>query len=234
MDAATSRVAQARIDLKRTEQLVARQFSSPAELDQQKLALNQADAQLRSALAQREVFANQRSYTVLTADRDGVVTAIAAETGQVVGAGQSVVTVAADGEREVAISIAEARVNELRDARTLQVSVWAHPGRSWPGVLRELAPAADSVTRTYSAESRSGTPTEGAAAGHDGSVLARDVDGTSAIRLPLTAIVDQEDRRQVWVVDPRPRGSQREKSCWGVRRTTPCWSPPDSPTAKPW
>ena len=90
-----SRVAQARIDLQRTEQLLARQFASQAELDQQRLALDQAEAQLRSAQAQREIHANQRGFTVLTADRDGVVTAIAAEAGQVVAAGQSVVTVAA-------------------------------------------------------------------------------------------------------------------------------------------
>lgn len=204
VDAARSRVAQARIDLQRTEQLLARQFASRAELDQQKLALDQAEAQLRSANAQRDVSANQRSYTVLTADRDGVVTAIGAETGQVVAAGQSVVTVAADGEREVAISIPESRVDELRQAKTLQVSVWAHPGRTWTGILRELAPGTDSVTRTYSARIsvREADPAV-LRMGLTASVFAPDVEGTSAIRLPLTAIVDQKGQRQVWVVDPK-------------------------------
>ena len=202
VDAARSRVAQARVDLQRTEQLVARQFSSRAELDQQKLALDQAEAQLRSAQAQREIYANQRGFTVLTADRDGVVTAISTETGQVVGAGQSVVTVAAEGEREVAISIPEGRVDELRKARSLQVSVWAHPGRRWTGVLRELAPATDSVTRTYSARITIQDPDrELLRLGMTASVVAPDVDGTSAIRLPLTAVVDAEGRRHVWVVD---------------------------------
>jgi RND family efflux transporter MFP subunit len=203
VDAAKSRVAQARIDLQRTEQLLARQFASRAELDQQKLALDQAESQLRSALAQRDIGMNQRGYTVLTADRDGVVTAIGAETGQVVAAGQPVVTVAADGEREVAISIPESRVDELRLARTLQVSVWAHPGRSWDGVLRELAPATDSVTRTYSARISIRTPDPTLLRlGMTASVHAPDIEGTSVIRLPLTAVIDQEGRHQVWVVDP--------------------------------
>ena len=204
VDAAKSRVAQARIDLQRSEQLLARQFASRAELDQQKLALDQAEAQLRSAQAQREIHANQRGFTVLTADRDGVVTAIGAETGQVVGAGQSVVTVAAEGEREVAISIPEGRVDELRNARSLQVSIWAHPGRRWKGVLRELAPATDSVTRTYAARITIQDPDrELLRLGMTASVSAPDVDGTSAIRLPLTAIVDAQGRRHVWVVDPK-------------------------------
>jgi multidrug efflux system membrane fusion protein len=204
VDAARSRAAQARIDLQRTEQLLARQFASRAELDQQKLALDQAEAQLRSALAQRDSSANQRSYTVLTADRDGVVTAIGAEAGQVVAAGHPVVSVAADGEREVAISIPESRVDELRQAKTLQVSVWAHPGRTWTGVLRELAPGTDSVTRTYSARIsiRDADPAV-LRLGMTASVFAPDVDGASAIRLPLTAIVDREGKRQVWVVDPK-------------------------------
>lgn len=202
VDAARSRLAQDRIDLQRTEQLLSRKFASQAELDQQKLALDQAEAQLRSALAQRDALVNQRGYTVLVADRDGVVTAISAEAGQVVAAGQPVVTVAADGEREVAISIPESRVDELRQAGTLQVSVWAHPGRSWSGVLRELAPATDSVTRTYSARIsiRDPDPTI-LRLGMTASVSVRDVEGASAIRLPLTAIIDQEGERRVWVVD---------------------------------
>lgn len=207
VDAARSRAAQARIDLQRTEQLLARQFASRAELDQHKLSLDQAEAQLRSALAQRGALVNQRGYTVLTSDRDGVVTAISAEAGQVVAAGQSVVTVAADGAREVAISIPESRVDELRRAEALQVSVWAHPGRNWAGNLRELAPGTDNVTRTYSARVsiRDADPAV-LMLGMTASVFAPDVEGTSAIRVPLTAIIDQQGKRQVWVVDP---GSQR-------------------------
>ncbi|MDC6166617.1 efflux RND transporter periplasmic adaptor subunit [Paucibacter sp. XJ19-41] len=204
VDAARSRVAQARIDLQRTEALLARQFASRAELDQQKLALDQAEAQLRAALAQRQAQENQRGYTVLTADRDGVVTAITAEAGQVVAAGQSVVTLAADGDREVAISIPESRLDELRQARGMQVSVWAHPGRSWNGELRELAPGTDSVTRTYSARIaiRNADP-QLLRLGMTASVLVSNVEGASAIRLPLTAILDRDGQRHVWIVDPK-------------------------------
>jgi RND family efflux transporter MFP subunit len=204
VDAAKSRVAQARVDLQRAEQLLARKFASQAEVDQLRLALDQAESQFRSAQAQREISVNQRDYTVLTADRDGVVTAIAAEAGQVVTAGQPVATVAADGDREVAISIPESRVDELRNAHSLQVSVWAHPGKTWNGVLRELAPDTDSVTRTYSA--RISIPDFDPALlrlGMTATVRAPDVDGTSAIRLPLTAIDDQGGHRQVWIVDPK-------------------------------
>jgi multidrug efflux system membrane fusion protein len=204
VDAARSRKAQASVDLQRTEQLLARQFASQAEVDHQRLALDQAEAQLRSALARQQLNSNQRGYTTLVADRDGVVSALHAETGSVVAAGQSVVTLAADGEREVSISIPESRVDELRLARNLQVAVWAHPGKSWTGTLRELAPDTDSVTRTYSARIAIAQPDPALLRlGMTASVLAPDVDGKSAIRLPLTAIVDGGGKTSVWVVDAK-------------------------------
>lgn len=207
VDAARSRVAQARVDVKRIEQLLSRNFASQAELDQQRLALDQAEAQLRSAMARQKLNANEQGFTTLVADRDGVVSAISAEAGQVVAAGQTVVTVAADGEREVAISVPESRVDELRNATSLKVSVWAHPDQSWSGTLRELAPDTDSVTRTYSARISIQQPDETALRlGMTASVLAPDVEGSRAIRLPLTAIVDHGGTRQVWVVAP---GSSR-------------------------
>ncbi|WP_296000845.1 efflux RND transporter periplasmic adaptor subunit [Rugamonas sp.] len=205
-DAARSRVAQARVDVARTEQLLARQFASQAELDHQRLALQQAEAQLRAAQAHQQLNVNQRGYTTLVADRDGVVSALQAEAGQVVAAGQPVVTLAADGEREVAINIPESRIDELRQAHDLQVSVWAHPGQTWHGVLRELAPDTDSVTRTYSARITIGQPDPALLRlGMTASVYAPDVDGQRAIRLPLTAIVDGDGKRQVWVVDQKTR-----------------------------
>ena len=203
VDAARSRVAQNRIDLQRTEQLLARNFASPAEVDQQRLALAQSESQLQAALAQQQIKVNQRGYTMLAADRDGVVSAIHAEAGQVVSPGQAVVTLAADGEREVVVAIAESRVDELKRAKSLQVSVWAQPGKRYDGALRELAPDTDSVTRTYSARISVKNPDAALRLGMTASVFAADVDGASAIRLPLTAILNKDGESLVWVVDAR-------------------------------
>jgi RND family efflux transporter MFP subunit len=205
VEAAMSQVAQARVDVRRIEALLQRNFASQSELDHQRLALDQAEAQLRAALARRQLNANLRGFTTLVADRDGVVSTISVEAGQVVAAGQPVVTVQADGEREVAVSIPESRVDELRKAKTLQVAVWAHPGKTWTGTLREMAPDTDNVTRTYSARISIHDPDPAELRlGMTASVFAPDVDGNAAIRLPLTAIVDHDGgRRQVWIVNPK-------------------------------
>jgi RND family efflux transporter MFP subunit len=198
---ATSRVAQLRVEVRRTEQLLARQFASQAELDQQRLMLAEAESQLASASARQQIQRNQRGYTELRADRDGVVTAIAAEAGQVVSPGQAVVTVAADGEREVVVSVPESRVDELRQAKTLKVSLWAHPEKQYDGSLRELAPDTDNVTRTYAARIAVKDADSALLLGMTATVLAPEVGAGTAIRLPLTSIHDRDGQASVWVVD---------------------------------
>jgi membrane fusion protein, multidrug efflux system len=100
------------------------------------------------------------------------------------------------------ISIAESRVDELRRAQSLQVSAWARKGKAYRGTLRELAPDTDSVTRTYSARiTVHDADARELMLGMTASVLAADIDGERAIRLPLTAIHDQAGQPVVWVVD---------------------------------
>jgi len=200
VDGAQSRVDELRIDIARTEQLLARQFASQAELDRQRTALAEASSQLESARAQREIRLNQRGYTELRADRDGVVTALQAEVGQVVSPGQVVVQVAAQGEREVLVSVPESRVHELRDAKVLQVSIWARPDKRYAGTLRELAPDADSVTRTYSARITVKDADAALMLGMTASVHAPEAARAQAIRLPLAAIHHRDGQPLVWVV----------------------------------
>jgi RND family efflux transporter MFP subunit len=202
LDAAKSRVAQNRVDLDRTERLFARKFASQAELDQSRLALTESESNLRNAQAQQRIYANQRAYTELVADRAGVVTAVNAEVGQVVSAGTPVVVVAADGDREVVVSIPEARVAELRDARRMTVSLWAQPGKTYLAQLRELSPDTDQVTRTYAARVTIKDPDANVLLGMTATVFTPDVAGAQAIRLPLASINDLDGNPKVWVVDP--------------------------------
>jgi RND family efflux transporter MFP subunit len=201
VDAAKSRVEQDRVDLARTEALFAKKFASAAELDAARLALAQSESQLRSAQANKDIAGNQRGYTELIADRAGVITSISAEAGQVVSTGMPVMVLAADGEREVAVSIPEARVEEMRRAPRMLVTLWAQPGRTYIARLRELAPDTDEVTRTYAARIAIESPGPDLRLGMTATVHTPDVAGDRAIRLPLAAIHDPEGKPQVWVVD---------------------------------
>lgn len=154
--------------------------------------------------AQYNVTANQLSYTNLYADTAGVVTNVAAEVGQVVGAGQAVVTVVSDGEKEVEIDIPENRLEQLRSAKTINVEFWALPDLVLPGTLREVSPIADEVTRTYKVRVSLPTPPDGLELGMTASVtLINNTNSDSAIFIPLSAIYQTGDTPNVWVVDDK-------------------------------
>lgn len=201
-EAARIKLRQSDIDLARYEQLQSDGFVARAALDQYRLAQETAASQLRSAEAQQRLSENQQHYTILRADRAGVVTAIEAEVGQVVSAGQGVLTVAGDGEREVLVSIPESRIDELRGAARLTVSTWVHPERRHAAALRELAPDTDKATRTYSARVRVDASGEDLRLGMTATVRVEPDARGAVIRIPLAAVQQRDGRSRVWVIAP--------------------------------
>src|SRR3989338_143202 len=107
----------------------------------------------KAAAARAGLARNQSGYTTLHADRAGVIAATLAEAGQVVAAGQPVLRLAPDGEREVAIALPEAHLVNLKIGAPAEITLLAAGENAAPlaGRLRELSPAADPATRTYAA-----------------------------------------------------------------------------------
>ncbi|MCT9123165.1 efflux RND transporter periplasmic adaptor subunit [Cupriavidus gilardii] len=188
-------------DLKRYNDLFAKGFISAAEQNRRQASYEAAAARLRQAEAALREQSNQTGYTVLAADADGVVTAIDAEVGQVVSAGQSVVRVAQTAEKEVAIGLPEDQVDWLRDIRDVSVRTWAEPERRLPGRVREIAAAADPVTRTYAARITVPNPPADLKFGMTAMVTFVRTGASPAVRVPLTALLQQQGSNQVWVYD---------------------------------
>ena len=223
VEASRSRITKLQLDISRTETLLSRKFASQAELDALKQALDEAQAGLKMSLARQQININQRGFSELRAERAGIVTAISAEAGQVVGAGQPVLTVAADGEREVVVSVPESRVDELSQAKDMQVSIWALPGKHYKAVLRELAPDTDTVTRTYSARVRITNTDEALRLGMTAVVNLVDTDTSKAIRLPLTAIYNKTGDVLVWVLNPKTTQVNARKVVLGDAQNDTVW-----------
>ena len=145
---------------------------------------------------------NRLSYCELTADADGVITALPAEAGQVVAEGQVVARLARDGEREAVVSLPENQADAARTARAT-VTLWAAPGESYPAVLRELSPIADPVTRTYQARFTIHNPGPKVVLGMTATVHLAAADAATGYVLPLSSLLRTGDRPAVWVVDRR-------------------------------
>jgi RND family efflux transporter MFP subunit len=146
---AESDLEYARAELARYQDLLAKKFVSQGVFDQKQNAFKAAAAKRDAAHAQAGVSGNQAVYTTLTADADGVVTAINAEPGQVLSAGQPVVRIARLGEKDAVINVAENQLLQVKANPAAKIALWASPGKLYSGRVREIAAAADAVTRTY-------------------------------------------------------------------------------------
>jgi RND family efflux transporter MFP subunit len=202
-------VGQARAQLELTQKNLARYTElynesavSAAVLDQYQANYDAAFASYQNALAQAAQGYNAVGYTNLTAGADGVVSAVQAEEGQVVAAGQTVLTLVQTGELEIEINVPENRLEDVPVGREVAVSFWAL-GSQTRGVVREVAPMADSTARTYRVRVSVPEPPAGMELGMTASVaLAQVSDGVDpdAALLPLAAIYQTGDTPEVWVV----------------------------------
>jgi multidrug efflux system membrane fusion protein len=196
---AQSQATLADADLKRFAELRARNFISQAEFDRHDAQARQAREQVAAARAAAMQASNQVAYSVLTAPHAGVITALEAEAGQVLAAGQTVARLARPEELEVAVSVPEHRLPDFTRHAQYQISLWAAPGVRYTGRLREISPVADPATRTYAA--RVALKGEDSRLGIGMTAELRVLGGAGSVpRLPVGAVFHREGKPAVWVV----------------------------------
>lgn len=210
LDAAERQVETVDLAKKRAEQLYAKNFAPKSQLDQAALTYDQAVATrdaARSTLAQAQ---NQVHYTDLKASKAGIVTAISADIGQVVGAGTPVMTVAVDGEKEVLIAVPEMDIAGFRPGKEVKAGFWSDDALTLDGKVREVAGSADPQSRTFAV--RVSLPNDPRVLlGMTANVEATVGSKAELVSIPLTAMAEKDGKQIVWTVDrasdtvhPRP------------------------------
>ncbi|MGE0875713.1 MAG: efflux RND transporter periplasmic adaptor subunit [Burkholderiales bacterium] len=187
-------------ELARYRGLREKNFISQAEFERRESALASAQARFEAVQAQARQASNQAGYAQLVADGEGVIVAVEAEAGQVVAAGQTVALLARRGEREIAFSVPESRRGLLEQAAQFEVTLNALPGKSWRASLRELAPAADPVTRTYAARATLHDAGDEVELGMSARIRASAGGAGGRIELPLAALHSRGEAPQVMLV----------------------------------
>lgn len=198
--AAAAERAYAQAEAGRYRELREQQFVSAAALDAKESALKAAEERHRALAAQAGLASNQRGYAELRADAAGVVAAVLAEAGQVVAAAQPVLKLARRGEKEVLVAVPENRVAELAKAGEVTVTLWAAPERRYRGRVREVAPQADPVTRTYAARVSILDADAEVRLGQTARVLLHRTSGEARTLIPLGGVFQQGDQPAVWLI----------------------------------
>ena len=158
-----------------------------------------AQAQLDSARARQVQASENLDYTDLKADNDGVISAIGADPGQVVSAGQMVVKLAQPGEREAVFNVAETTFKNPPSNPTVEVQLVSNPDVKAAGKVRYVSPQADPTTRTFTVRVSlpDAPPQMRLGASVVGSVT---VNEGQSITIPGSALFQKDGKPAVWLV----------------------------------
>lgn len=202
LDAARTEHDQAGIEYRRALDLRARNFVAQAEVDRRKAALDAAQSRVDALQSQLGVQSNQARYTDLKAPADGFITGVDVEVGQVVGPGIPVLRWAASRDMEVAVSIPEGRLQEVRDMGRATVRFWVDGDRV-AARLREVSSMADPLTRSFQARLTLETVPEAIRYGMSAVALFERKQATDGFKIPLTALFAEEGKSWVFVLDEK-------------------------------
>ena len=202
--AAQVNLDQAQADYRRFKDLLEKGFISAAELERRESVVKSAQAQFDQAKAQASAQGNQTGYAALVADASGVITGIDAEPGMVVAAGTPVLRLAHNGPRDVVFSVPEDQVTAIKalgaTSGAFKIRLWGEAGPVHAATLREIAAAADPVTRTFLVKADIGS-IRGVRLGQTATVYVELPRVAGVTKLPLSALREEQGKTAVWVVD---------------------------------
>jgi RND family efflux transporter MFP subunit len=209
VQAAEANYALAKADVERQRTLFNKKFISQAALDMREAELKTSAAKLQQVKAQAAVSGNQSRYTLLAADRDGVVTQIKAEPGQVVDAGEMVAQIVDTKQIEVLVAVPESRMANLKVGNNVTIKLWADREKTYTGKVREIAPAASSTTRAFDVRVAIIDVDEEVKLGMTAGVQFAQNE-TDVIIIPTSALTQINGKDAVWVIDKNGIANPRE------------------------
>jgi RND family efflux transporter MFP subunit len=204
---AKSEVAAARAEVTRSRAQEARQgellkngHTTRVKYDQALKAFKTAQAELDATRAKQVQASENLGYTELGADSDGVITAVGADAGQVVRAGQMVVRLAQPGEREAVFNVAEGAFKTAPKNPAVMVHLVSNPDIKATGTVRYVSPQADPTTRTYTVRVSlpDASPQMRLGANVVGTVT---VAQARTATIPGSAIFQKDGKAAVWLVE---------------------------------
>jgi RND family efflux transporter MFP subunit len=197
--AATANARQAESDRLRLEALKLDGSVSAADEEHAQSAAQTTKAAQEAHLRQLDLARNQLDYTVLRAPRSGVVTAIRFEAGQVVAAGQPVVSIANEGEPEIVVDVPEDHLEAFKKAK-YRTWLASAPEDVFEVSLRELSPQAAAQTRTFRARLKPASSRPLPLGATATLIVERPVSSAAAAALPASAITQSQGQPALWVV----------------------------------
>ena len=198
--AAVAEHNRAETEAARQESLLKNGYTTKQRYETTQRDLETAQAQRDAAQTQVSLARDTLAYAELRADGDGVVTAVYADAGQFVSAGQRVLRLADPNDREAVFGVPAMAVRMVPPDAPVEIALTADPRVRTTGNVRYVSPQADPVTRTHTVRVSLAAPPPEMRLGSTitGSVR---LAGQRAIELPAVALFEENGKPAVWVFD---------------------------------
>ncbi|YCH22034.1 efflux RND transporter periplasmic adaptor subunit [Pseudomonas sp. D1-3] len=194
----------AQANARRQQELFDRGVGAKANLEQAQTELSNARSNREQAEAATRQARDRLAYGTLSSDFDAVVTAWHVEAGQVVGAGQEVVTLARPDVREAVFDLPVELADGLDDQVQFNVASQLDPSIATHGRLRELEPRADAATRTRRARLTLEDTPPGLRLGTAVAISLTRAQTPRSL-LPAAAVQEIDGQSRVWVIDTQAK-----------------------------
>lgn len=162
------------------------------QLEAARAGLAGADAALSKA-------EEQLGYTRITAEHNGVVIGTFAEVGETVAPGKPIIIIANVDVREAVVDLPDTICDCVPIGTNATVSLELDPSIKAQGTVREIAPVADSLSRTVRARVTLKDPPQGFRLGTT-VIVNFSSQNAPVIAVPNTAVLKQDGHAYVWVI----------------------------------
>ncbi len=203
VSAAQAVLTQAQRAEARQRELISKGFTTRAQYEQTQQQQESAQAQLDSANARLRAAQDRLKNVELRADVKGTVIARGPEPGEVVRAGQMIVQLERDGQKDAVFDV-PVQMMLLRGIPSnpiVEIALVDNPNVKTTGKVREVASQPDAATRTFPVKIALDDPPQEMRLGATvtGSLT---VSSPPVIEIPGTALTEADGKPAVWVVDP--------------------------------
>jgi len=149
LDSARAAEQVAGLDLRRMQLLMPGGAIARTQLDSAQSDWQAARSRRLSSEDSLKTARENLSWAQLTAPAEGVITQVSVAAGQVVSAGQTVMTLASGRGRDAVFDVASPQSLSQQTGGTFSVSLLSDPSVVTTGHLRDISPQADPQTRTW-------------------------------------------------------------------------------------
>lgn len=187
-------------NFERTKKLFADELVSQQQYDAAQTQLEVSESQLKQSQANVEVSNNQLANTVIKAPFNGFIGYCKINQGEMVNPGAPLLSVVDLSRVYVTVNLSDTYISQAKYKQGAEIILKAFPETTFPGMIMQIAPAADVLTKTFPVRIEIDNPSQKIKAGMLAEVKLKFNERRNVLKIPVEAIIDEIGKKSVFIV----------------------------------